>query len=43
MGKVVLTQDTPCNEINIESLPAGMYMINALSDEGLVVQKIIKQ
>lgn len=43
MGKVVLTQNTPSNEINIESLPAGMYMINALSDKGLVVQKIIKQ
>jgi hypothetical protein len=43
MGKVVLTQDTPSNELNIESLPAGMYMINALSDKGLVVQKIIKQ
>lgn len=43
MGKVVLTQNTPSNELNIESLPAGMYMINALSDKGLVVQKIIKQ
>jgi hypothetical protein len=43
MGKVVLIQDTPSNELNIESLPAGMYMINALSDRGLVVQKIIKQ
>lgn len=43
MGKVVLTQNAPSNEINIESLPAGMYMINALSDQGLVVQKIIKQ
>ena len=43
MGKVVLTQDSPSNELNIESLPAGMYMINALSDKGLVVQKIIKQ
>jgi hypothetical protein len=43
MGKVVLNQNTPSNELNIESLPAGMYMINALSDKGLVVQKIIKQ
>lgn len=43
MGKVVLTQNTPSNELNIESLPAGMYMINALSDKGLVVQKIVKQ
>lgn len=43
MGKVVLTQNTPSNELNIESLPAGMYIINALSDKGLVVQKIIKQ
>jgi len=43
MGKVVLTQNTPSNELNIESLPAGMYIINALSDKGLVVQKIVKQ
>jgi hypothetical protein len=43
MGKVVLTQNSPSNELNIESLPAGMYIINALSDKGLVVQKIIKQ
>ena len=43
MGKVVLSQNTPSNELNIESLPAGMYIINALSDKGLVVQKIIKQ
>jgi hypothetical protein len=43
MGKVVLTQNTASNELNIESLPAGMYIINALSDKGLVVQKIVKQ
>lgn len=43
MGKVVLTKNTPSNELNIETLPAGMYIINAMSDKGLVVQKIIKQ
>lgn len=43
MGKVVLEQNLPSNQINIETLPAGIYVLNAMSDKGLVVQKIVKQ
>jgi hypothetical protein len=42
-GKTVLAQNTPSNEINIESLPTGMYFLNAMSDKGLVVHKVFKQ
>ena len=42
MGKIVLEQTTPGNEINIENLPTGMYSLHAMSDKGLVVQKIVK-
>lgn len=43
MGKVVLDQNLPSNQINIEALPAGIYVLNAMSDKGLVTQKIVKQ
>jgi len=43
MGKVVLHQNLAGNQINIETLPAGIYILNAMSDKGLVVQKMVKQ
>jgi hypothetical protein len=43
MGKVVLNQNIPSNQINIDMLPAGIYVLNAMSDKGLVTQKIIKK
>jgi hypothetical protein len=43
LGKVVLNQNTTSNQISVETLPAGIYVLNALSDQGLVTQKIVKK
>lgn len=43
MGKVALDQNLPSNQISIETLPAGIYVLNAMSDKGMVTQKIVKQ
>jgi hypothetical protein len=43
MGKVVLEQNTASNQINMETLPAGIYVLNAITDKGLLTQKIVKK
>jgi len=43
-GKVVLTQTTPSNIIDMSRFPQGLYFLHIISDTGTVhVQKLIKQ
>lgn len=43
MGKMVLNPVVANNQINIESLPAGIYTLKVVTDKGLLVHKIVKE
>jgi hypothetical protein len=43
MGKIVLTQTTNTNQINIEPLASGMYLLEATSGGAHLVSKFVKE
>ena len=42
-GKVVLTQTTNTNQVNVELLASGMYIIEAVSGDEKLISKFIKE
>jgi uncharacterized delta-60 repeat protein len=42
-GKIVLTQTTNSNQINVEPLASGMYLLEATSGEEQLVSKFVKE
>ena len=42
-GKQVLQQVNPTNEINVQSLQQGMYLLQLKIDNQLITKKLIKQ
>jgi uncharacterized delta-60 repeat protein len=42
-GKIVLTQTTNTNQINVEPLASGMYLLEATSGEEQLVNKFVKE
>jgi hypothetical protein len=43
LGKQVLTQSQIVDEINVEDLPSGIYLIEIITGEGKLHKKLIKQ
>jgi uncharacterized delta-60 repeat protein len=43
MGKIVLTQTTNSNQINVEPLASGMYLLEATSGGAHLVSKFVKE
>jgi hypothetical protein len=43
MGKIVLTQTTNTNQINVDPLASGMYLLEATSGEEHLVSKFVKE
>lgn len=42
-GKLVKSYTNVGNTINVKDLPAGVYMLNATTEEGVIVKKIVKE
>ena len=41
-GRIVQTENTNFNVLDISELPLGIYLIQVITNEGIGVQKIIK-
>ncbi len=42
-GEMVLNQELKNNSINLEALPAGMYIVKIYSESGMVVNRVVKR